>query len=658
MNILEAASPWMNEKEIRSKISPQDFRIGFEFEFIAIKKEEDEDIRFDNAAYTERLDEIIDDYHYTDDYFNLIPSKIAVLVDEADFNEYAPSENTDDQKIDLTYILYHYKHTFEQCFPYVFPAGNEHLNNWKAKWDALDDEEFNSKLENIIGVDVEFDYEVYAKICNDYFELSQKYLLAEDHEMNDFLSLICFEDADGSVVKSKFFEKAYDICRTKIEELSNEYAERQIDRNDYTERNNTYDVRYGVYDRIKSAMQANQIANYDDVEEYDDYQNTGDGWAIKDDTSIKNFGDNVSIEISTPTFDLDDGIDTLTRMFSLIDNIGYTNNSTGLHISIDQVSVSKESQNWLKMTVLFDDVYFTSQFGRTNNSYTNSLRKFLKGIDIKHYKKFNNLDVDSLEYDFKMDYLKGQRNSTINFNNENYYEFRVAGGTDYQKKLKEVVSDIYKFCELIRVSSTDEHDEEYLKRLHSFIFRGGNRSNNQDSMYQNKEYFENLVDGTYSNVTGYMKFITSCITIGNNPTMLARIKYVKAKLDKDMFNQAFAEVLIGLLTQDKAKDLEFYKIYGFDYLDKLNYIYSHLNHEARMRILPLIMKLDLHTIRDETFSHKLYDDAFYEVMTNYKEHIDFINTNSDMLLKFLADYDEDDRKRIMKKLGLNTENEQ
>ena len=204
---------------------------------------------------------------------------------------------------------------------------------------------------------------------------------------------------------------------------------------------------------------------------------TGNSWFIKFDDDIKGKEHLLSsyktkdygLEISTSVYDIDSGISILNKVLSFINHNGYTNYSTGLHISIDDKRYKKENQNWLKLATLFDDIFFTKQFDRQKNINNKSLFNFFKTINYKDYLIKNNMNYDKLEQSFKEWILK-DRTYSINFQHDNYYEFRVSGGKDYETKFTNIKNNIIRFCELIEECNSLDN-EEYHRKIESLLFR-------------------------------------------------------------------------------------------------------------------------------------------------------------------------------------------
>jgi hypothetical protein len=64
-----------------------------------------------------------------------------------------------------------------------------------------------------------------------------------------------------------------------------------------------------------------------------------------------------------------------------------------------------------------------------------------------------------------------ERYHAINFENDNYYEFRLQGGEDYQNMYPRIRNNILHFAAIVQVASSDIFDKEYKQKLKSLLFR-------------------------------------------------------------------------------------------------------------------------------------------------------------------------------------------
>jgi len=203
---------------------------------------------------------------------------------------------------------------------------------------------------------------------------------------------------------------------------------------------------------------------------------TGNDWYIKFDDTIKGKNNIIvvdgceyiindfGVEISTLAYDINEGISILNMVLEFIKANGYTNESTGLHISINDKRYNKIDQKWLLLAILFNDKFFTKQFNRVDNKFNQSLFRFFK--EVKNAD--NKLNYDYLESEFKK-WAITCKNNSINFKHTNYYEFRVFGNNNYEYKFEQLRNDIFILIDEFNKINGDH--KKYLKRIASLLYR-------------------------------------------------------------------------------------------------------------------------------------------------------------------------------------------
>lgn len=496
----EGSSPWMNEEFIKS-INLEDFNMGFEVEFckdVSDYEIPDEYYDFDENAFNEDSLNIEDEIKSNINAFSQIKN-IGVLFEEDMFNEWYKYENETDKFIDSAYLINN-KEYFIKFFNNNFSTLSPLFETFYTEFEEndIDEDEESELLEEIGDQDLTDTWE-----NNGWDNVATLKLISENYpqyisstkntKFKKYIELLAMADEVGEKLK----DQLHDIARQEVDEkVKEEFDDETKDlRSKFIEDNfkgNESDIldSDAVQD-VAARLSDTDIAD-GQVHEYYNYENTGDEWAVKLDTSVYGFHRNLykeyeetrleyevrdpGLEISTPVFVLDEGLVKLKDIFEFIDDYYYTNDKCGLHISIDKIDSNKDKENWLKIAVLFNDKYFSKQFGRENNSNNKSLFEFFKNISEEDKKKIINgseINYSYIEKLFKNNALSShdERYHAINFENDNYYEFRLQGGEDYQNMYPRIRNNILHFAAIVQVASSDIFDKEYKQKLKSLLFR-------------------------------------------------------------------------------------------------------------------------------------------------------------------------------------------
>jgi len=225
-----------------------------------------------------------------------------------------------------------------------------------------------------------------------------------------------------------------------------------------------------------------------------------DQWYLMDDASIQQSKDQRGweYELCTAAVTGSDALVNLKNVFQYINEYGWTNASTGLHINISFKDHNKTQDiDPLKVAVLTapdyliktfrnvtagmmdnsdkeEDRYFKSNIERIKNklnkSYDISLDAILKNKTIESI-------VDKVsEYIESYDKSGGRFDTSEKYQVVNlsklrkgYIEFRVTGGKDYQKRYDETVNAIKRYLTVMNSSISDIDEHTYAKKLYKII---------------------------------------------------------------------------------------------------------------------------------------------------------------------------------------------
>lgn len=202
-------------------------------------------------------------------------------------------------------------------------------------------------------------------------------------------------------------------------------------------------------------------------------------WYVEPDGSLEadNDGD-ASAEVVSPPLPAAEAIDALKKFYAMAQELKlYTNSTTGLHIN---VSIPKKL-DVLKLAVFLGDQHVLKQFGRQDNSYSNSTERQITAraqntsdlIRLKNQrgKKLNPLGQQRVSVELNMskltqlakDSTSGHTDSISN--NGKYISFRHAGG-NYLADFTGIYNTVGRFIRaMIIASDPTAYADEYQKKL-------------------------------------------------------------------------------------------------------------------------------------------------------------------------------------------------
>lgn len=209
-----------------------------------------------------------------------------------------------------------------------------------------------------------------------------------------------------------------------------------------------------------------------------------DVWVFENDGSVRaeNIKD-MPIEIVSPPMSLEQTLAIMPKFFEWAkSHEAYTNNSTGIHMSVGMPEHSGDKLDYTKAVLFLGDKYVLEQFRRTANSYAQSAFDEIKS-------KINQRRINLIPADNAvtkaLDAMRTKLNSlatrsfvssagfgkyyTIN-PKDNYIEFRSAGGKDYIKDIPKLQNTMLRYARAMSIGmDLDAEKQEYAKKLYKLL---------------------------------------------------------------------------------------------------------------------------------------------------------------------------------------------
>lgn len=544
--LYEAASPWMNSALIGKEFNGDDYRIGFELEWKAdVSNYEggfDEISGKSEDEYVERIDElVIEELNSTNLYEVYLDEDSKAYFFEDWFGSRDDVLNTSEFiKQDYDVIISTLRLTRESKL--LLKQWKDEIlksdfsNNYKRLIEVIDNIELDSRVAEDEKEANEFEDNIesdaFGKNTCEWFLLNPRIINSKLDELDNqtdlfgekwnniksFYNLIMMDSGDYRKLRGMIF--------TDIFEDTVDSAGRDIREN--IERDNPYEGGdNNAYGEIAGELR-NIFGNRYNYEASGEYGHTSDTntFDVKTDSSISEGRGEKGVEIATPAFNgYKIAISALGELFEYINNNGSTDNSCGLHININDENYRKNSANRLKMQMLFGEFYFMEYFDRTDTSYavSNKHEIYKKVDEYLSYEmtedkqltkeKINNI-ISKLEGFFN-EY--GSYHHAIQSDHSGYFEFRLAGGKNYQQKPISKYEQMIKImCNVITIASTDKYNDEYRKMLIKLI------TSKYDEYYAKNNELEELD----RRINEYISQIPSVLNSQTNQTWLslARMK--------------------------------------------------------------------------------------------------------------------------------------
>lgn len=227
-------------------------------------------------------------------------------------------------------------------------------------------------------------------------------------------------------------------------------------------------------------------------------------YEIKTDASVKDSdgsvlsGNKIGAEIVSPPQDFEQTIIDLENMRKFINENGYTNDSTGLHINVSIPGFDRDKLDYIKMALLVGDKYVLSQFERQFNIFAkSSLGKIRHGV---------NTGYTDLAY--VLDSFKGNLNQNagklayIDVNEKELsiglkpdrIEFRSPGGNWTETITAEFMKQtVMRFVVALDAAmDPTKYQQEYAKKLYK-LFSDTIKSDKGNVSKLFAEYFANTI---------------------------------------------------------------------------------------------------------------------------------------------------------------------
>ena len=189
-----------------------------------------------------------------------------------------------------------------------------------------------------------------------------------------------------------------------------------------------------------------------------------DKFTVTTDFSVETNRDNPNVEIVTPVWTLKNGLKAIDKLFTLMELMNaQTNASCGLHINLGFSRKSETKKiDEAKLVLLVDEHKWLKAFKRTRNEFVEPMKKGLrlKKNDTQNrvFTKLKNKIILKDKYDSinmsKLNIKKGA----------GWIEFRIVGGKNYHKRLREVKTVILHFAESLQASTNTVDKKNKLTR--------------------------------------------------------------------------------------------------------------------------------------------------------------------------------------------------
>ena len=189
-----------------------------------------------------------------------------------------------------------------------------------------------------------------------------------------------------------------------------------------------------------------------------------DKFTVTTDYSVETNRDNPNVEIVTPVWNLKNGLKAIDKLFTLMELMNaQTNASCGLHINLGFSRKSETKKiDEAKLVLLVDEHKWLKAFKRTRNEFVDPMKKGLRlkknDSQDRVFTKLKDKIVDKYKYDsinmLRLNIKKGT----------GWIEFRIVGGKNYHKRLREVKTVILHFAESLQASTNTVDKKNKLTR--------------------------------------------------------------------------------------------------------------------------------------------------------------------------------------------------
>ena len=189
-----------------------------------------------------------------------------------------------------------------------------------------------------------------------------------------------------------------------------------------------------------------------------------DKFTVTTDFSVNTNRDNSNVEIVTPVWTLKNGLKAIDKLFTLMELMNaHTNASCGLHINLGFSRKSETKKiDEAKLVLLVDEQKWMKVFKRTRNECVVPMKKGLRlkknDSQDRVFTKLKNKIEDKDKFDsINMSRLNIKKGT-------GWIEFRIVGGKNYHKRLREVKTVILHFAESLQASTNTVDKKNKLTR--------------------------------------------------------------------------------------------------------------------------------------------------------------------------------------------------
>lgn len=200
-------------------------------------------------------------------------------------------------------------------------------------------------------------------------------------------------------------------------------------------------------------------------------------WYLEPDSSIDyDAQSEIGVELVTPAFvTTEEAFYYLDECLDIISKIGYTNNSTALHVNISLLNNAQHKIDPLKLVMLLGENYVGKIFGREMNTYaeqqirviqdklskspdlTEKITQAIKHNDYQTVNKLLSKIIEEAKY------------RSVNIYKD-YFEFRLIGSEGYHFKEEEIKDSILRFIHAMQLASDPNASKHtFLKKLGKLI---------------------------------------------------------------------------------------------------------------------------------------------------------------------------------------------
>lgn len=197
-------------------------------------------------------------------------------------------------------------------------------------------------------------------------------------------------------------------------------------------------------------------------------------YSIEPDGSIDTEEGDLGIEFISPPMPVDSLLADLKLVKEWAGLYGcYTNDSTGLHISVSIKDYSRDKLDYVKLAILLGDEYVLDQFNRQGNEYAKSAARKIKNTARSAAEAEAILDAVKSGMNAEVSRLISSWNSEKNVSinaKSGYVEFRSPGGDWLNEDLSKIEATLLRFVVALDAALDEtKYKQEYLKKLYKIL---------------------------------------------------------------------------------------------------------------------------------------------------------------------------------------------